>query len=61
MKDELYLILLDLELLQGQVLDAEALLSEMRPGARRVASERIADWKRRYAGMPHGQWDGGSE
>ena len=44
-------------LLRGRVLDAEALIARMHnPGP---VLEELAEWKRRYAGMPHGQWDGG--
>lgn len=44
-------------LLRGRVLDAEALIARMHnPGP--VLAE-LAEWKRRYAGRPHGQWDGG--
>ena len=44
-------------LLRGRVLDAEAVSDRMHnPGP--VLAE-LAEWKRRYAGRPHGQWDGG--
>lgn len=44
-------------LLRGRVLDAEALIARMQDPAPALAE--LAEWKRRYAGMPHGQWDGG--
>ena len=44
-------------LLRGRVLDAEALIARMQDPAPALAY--LAEWKRRYAGLPHGQWDGG--
>ena len=43
-------------LLRGRVLDAEALIATMQDPV--SAKAELADWKRRYAGMPHGQWNG---
>jgi hypothetical protein len=43
-------------LLRGRVLDAEALIATMQDPVPALAE--LADWKRRYAGMPHGQWNG---
>ena len=39
-------------------MDAEALIATMQDPT--PAAAELADWKRRYAGLPHGQWDGGA-
>lgn len=55
--DEIIRVMVSIALLEGKVIDAEALIATMHnPGP--VLAE-LAEWKRRYAGRPHGQWDGG--
>ena len=43
-------------LLRGRVADAQALIARMHNPE--PAAAELADWKRRYAGLPHGQWGG---
>lgn len=42
-------------LLRGRVDDAEGIAKTMQTNA---GSTKIEEWKKRYAGIPHGQWKG---
>ncbi len=54
--DSVTMALMSSYLLRGKVKDAEALIPSLNDKA--AGEKRIADWKVKYAGMPHGQWEG---
>lgn len=54
--DQIQNIRISHALLYGRVHDAEEIAQHLTDPEEGFA--RIAEWKKRYAGMPHGQWDG---
>lgn len=55
--DKISLTLITCKLLRGLVKGAERVVDEME--VPELGVQRINHWKKEWAGIPHGQWDGG--
>lgn len=57
--EQIRLLRIGIALLLGRVNDAEDIAATMPD--RTEADQKISEFKEKYAGFPHGQWDGGQK